>query len=461
MAEINNALAAQIRVPEIDTLGTLQKLTQFQLGKQALEHKQFLYDQGHGYDPNELSTLQDVYQKKSEIRGRAANEIYNDPSDAGVQRAFEHWDKAGAPLDDVTKARILKMSPAERKQTAAQIQQGAMPSQTAIEQTGIPAGNQTRETGKYLPEGIQPNTPYTSRTAAATGGAGRSKAVMDDDEAVRKGLYSPTPEQIKRGVAGPPSQTPNSTVANRFPNQSVFQPRIIRGPDGSISSSVTPETQGLQQSAVERFKQMQDTAGRGQGLMGQLDAIEHENDVLNSAGWSSTGAGANAKLSAAKSINSLFTSLGIAPPIDPEKVANWEGYNKQTVRAGFDLARTLGGHQAESVIQSSVSATPNVENTYFGSKVITNSIRQTVQREIDMYRYSLDYAKRAGSTFGAEDDFNKKFPPKLYSQTAVANAIPETSIKRLTASGGSQKDKAQFDSVYGTGMADFVLRNTH
>ena len=284
--------------------------------------------------------------------------------------------------------------------------------------------------------------PYTSRTAAATGGPPTPAAVQAEAGA--------------NGVAGAVGRTPGQVVADRTPPANVFQPRIVKNTDGTISSSVTPETAGFQGAAVDRFKQMQETSSRAQGMHSQLDALEHDNEVLNTAGWSSTGAGANAKLSAAKSINSIFETVGLKAPIDPSKVASWEGYNKQSIRAGFELARTLGGHQAESVVQSSVNATPNVENTYFGSKVITNSIRQTIQREVDLYNFSLEKAKTTGTSFGAEADFNKKFPPKLYSQTAIANAIPQTSIDRLKSTGDG-KNKTLFDTTYGKGMADFVL----
>jgi hypothetical protein len=393
--------------------------------------------------------------------------LYADQSLASRQQAIQAAKDAGVKIDPRIEQHILSAPAGTVKQYGANMMQAGQPANAAIEQSGVPAANRAREEGRYLPQGIPPNEPIISRTEAATGGRApvpSSPAIMGDDEAVRKGLYSPTPDQIRRGIkpdgsSPAPQPSPNQTVASRFPNQSIFQPRVVRNPDGSISSSVTPETQGLQNSAVERFKQIQDTSAHAQEMITQLDAIEHENEVLNSGGgWSSTGAGANAKLSAAKNINSLFTSFGMQPPIDPQKVGGWEAYNKQTFRAGADLARTLGGHQAESIIQSAVGATPNVENTYFGSKVITSSIRQTAQRQIDMYRYSLDYTKsHGGSSFGAEDEFNRQFPPKLYSQTAVANAIPKASIDRLMASGGDAKNKSQFDSVYGSGMADFVL----
>lgn len=455
MPEIDNSLAASVK--PLDIAGALAKAAQIReatasadLKQQALQHNEREYGENAGLTAGERATMSKTQQ---EAMGPIGNILANDQSPQARQQAISLARRAGIPMDDMTAGHLMSAPPDQIKQYGINAQRLGQSSSTNIEQSGVPAGNSAREAGKYLPEGLQPNVPYTSRTAAATGGPSQAKV----DNAVKTGRnFDGSPRVLSTAdVVG--VETPNQTVNNRFPNQSVFQPRVVRNPDGTISSSVTPETQGLQGSAVDRFKQMQDTAGRAQGLMGQLDAIEHDNEILNSSGWSSTGTGANAKLGAAKSINSLFTSVGMQPPIDPTKVGSWEGYNKQTIRAGFELARTLGGHQAESVVHSSVNATPNVENTYFGSKVITNSIRQTVQREIDMYRYSLEYAKRTGSTFGAEDEFNQKFPPKLYSQTAVANAIPDTSIKRLTST-GDQKNKDMFDATYGKGMADFILK---
>lgn len=453
MAEINNALAAQIQVPKMDLGGTLAKAAQINslnaetgLKTQEFEHRKFLYDQGKGYNPSELQTLQSTRTQQLENAGRIGSAYLSNPTDAAWSAAVDEADKAGLIQGgSLEKAQYLSMPPEKRAALAKSLQQAGMSSSTATEQTGIPAYNRASQEGRAIPQPIEPGKPYTNRTAAATGGPiPSSKTVVGDDEGVRKGLYEPTPEQRKRGVVGPDE-----------PSAPPFQPRIVRNKDGTISSSVTPETQGMQEASVTRFKQMQDTYGKAQNLMGQIDQIEHENETLNSSGWSSTGTGANAKLNAAKSINSLFTSFGIAPPIDPERVASWEGYNKQTIRAGFELARTLGGHSAEGVVQSSVSAVPNVENTYFGSKVITNSIRQTIQREIDMYRYSLDYAKtHNGSTFGAEDEFNRKFPPKFYSQTAIANSIPTGAVDLLRKQPDLAKD---FDAKYGRGMSSFIM----
>jgi hypothetical protein len=237
----------------------------------------------------------------------------------------------------------------------------------------------------------------------------------------------------------------------------MFTPGIVKGPDGTISSSVTPASNALQLQSVEQYKKAGEVAQTAQGLSMRLDMMDHSADVLNSAGWSSTGAGANAKLSAAKSVNSLLQTVGLPSAIDPNKIANWEDLNKETTRAGFDLARTLGSREAATIVQSSVSAVPGAESTPMGFKLVSSGIRQAIQREKDYYTFATDYAKsHRGNTFGADVEFNKQFPPDLYSKTAVANAIPPAAINMMK---GDPKLASKFDEKYGQGMSAFILHH--
>jgi len=453
MAEINNSLALGIKADPIDISKTL--LTAAQLNslrastaqtEQETQYRQFQQDQNGGYRVPDVNTLAEANAKKSDLRGRAANEIYNDPSDAGVKRAFEHWESGGQPLDSLTKNRILAMPPEQRKATAAQIRAGSMPSSTNMEATGEVTANQ----GQYIPQGIPPNEPITNRTAAATGGPPQAKV----DNAIKTGRnFDGSPRVLSTAdVAGvAPPQTFNDRAGD------MFTPSIVRGPDGSISSSVTPATTALQEQSVKQYQKAGEVAQTAQGLSMRLDMMDHSADVLNSAGWSSTGAGANAKLGAAKSVNSLLQSVGLPAAIDPNKVANWEDLNKETTRAGFDLARTLGSQEAATIVQSSVSAVPGAENSPMGFKLVSSGIRQAIQREKDYYNFATDYAKtHRGNTFGADVEFNKQFPADLYSKTAVANAIPPAAITMMK---GDPKLAVKFDEKYGQGMAAFILQH--
>lgn len=165
MAEINNSLALGIKNDAPDIGKTLLAAGQINemRAKTALE------------EASTANTQQETFQKQSDLRGRAANEIYNDPSDAGVQKAFDHFHGAGDPLDSLTQQRILAMKPAERKATAAQIKSGAMPSSTNMEldpaqiykrqqasRSGDLQGNLTAPNGSGPPPApTQPGAPAT------------------------------------------------------------------------------------------------------------------------------------------------------------------------------------------------------------------------------------------------------------------------------------------------------------
>ncbi len=332
------------------------------------------------------------------------------------------------------------MPPEQRKQTALQLRQGSMPASENMVATGETTANQ----GRYVPEPLQPNTPYSNRTAVATGAAGNpSQAKVDN--AIKTG----------RNFDGSPRVTSMADVVGG--GSDMFTPSIVRGQDGSVSSSVTPATTALQGQAVDRYKKAGENADNAHALTMSLDMMDHSADVLNSAGWSSTGAGANAKMGAAKSVNSMLQTFGLPPAVDPNKISNWEDLNKETTRAGFKLASTLGSREAASIVQSSVGAVPSAENSPLGFKLVTSGIRQAIQREKDFYAFSTDYAQsHRGNTFGADVAFNKQFPPDLYAKTAIANSLPPDAVKMLKEKPALAK---QFDAKYGQGMSGFIFQH--
>lgn len=456
MAEINNSLAAGIQ--PLDIAGALAKAAQIResnirgdLGQQALQHNEREYQANSGLTAGERSTMSKTQQ---EAMGPIGNILANDQSPQARQQALDLADRAGIPIDPMTRGHLMSAPPDQIKQYGMNAQRLGQSSSSNIEQSGIPAGNTARESGRYLPEAVQPNVPYTNRTAVATGTAGQPTQAQVDN-AIKTGRnFDGSPRVLSTadvtGVAP-------ANFNDRFKGDMMFTPSIVRGPDGTISSSVTPATTALQGQAVKQYERAGEVAQTAQGLSMRLDMMDHSADVLNSAGWSSTGAGANAKLGAAKSVNSLLQSVGLPAAIDPNKVANWEDLNKETTRAGFDLARTLGSREAATIVQSSVSAVPGAENTPMGFKLVSSGIRQAIQREKDYYNFATDYAKsHRGNTFGADVEFNKQFPPDLYSKTAVANAIPPDAIKLMKS---DPKLAGKFDEKYGQGMSAFILHH--
>jgi hypothetical protein len=266
---------------------------------------------------------------------------------------------------------------------------------------------------------------------------------------------APAPAQM--GGAQPPvrvaggGEGPVGTNATGFPTQSM------RGPGGSLQAPLTLEGAAMQKTILpEQYKTAAANYQAANNMMGQLDMMDHNVELLNQAGWSSTGTGAQTKMSVFKGLNSLATSAGFGAPFDPAKIASWEDFNKESTRMGFELAKTLGSREAMMIVQQAVAAVPNADNTYLGARVVSSSLRQAAQRQSDYYEFLNDFAaKHGGNTFGADIAFNKQNPVGNYTKTAIANAIPQGAKDLLLSA--PDKYKADFEAKYGPGVARFVL----
>jgi hypothetical protein len=457
MPEINNSLAASIT--PLDVGGALAKAAQLReatakadLAQQAYQHNEREYGENAGLTSGERATMSNTQR---EAMGPIGNILSNDQSPQARQQAISLAKRAGIPMDDMTAGHLMTAHPDQVKQYGINAQRLGMSSSTNVEQGGTPAGNREREAGKYMPQDVPAgDNAISNRTAVATGTAGQPTQAQVDN-AVKTGRnFDGSPRALS--TADVTGVAPGPSFDQRFKGD-MFTPGIVKNPDGTLSSNITPGAQAMRAQAVKQYEKAGEVAQTAQGLSMRLDMMDHSADVLNTAGWSATGAGANAKLGAAKSVNSLLQTVGLPPAIDPNKVANWEDLNKETTRAGFDLARTLGSREAATIVQSSVSAVPGAESTPMGFKLVSSGIRQAIQREKDYYTFATDYAKtHRGNTFGADVEFNKQFPPDLYSKTAVANAIPPAAINMMK---GDPKLAGKFDEKYGSGMSAFILHH--
>jgi hypothetical protein len=412
MPEINNSLALGIKADPIDIMKPLMgaaQINSLRAGtaktQQDVDYNQFLQDQGGGLRPAQQNELADYAAKRADLRGRFANRLYNDPTD--VDGTIKEAKDNGTPLTDQEQQKLKSMTKQERQQWAMNHRNAAMSSESNMGVTGETTANQ----GRFIPQGIPSNEPVTSRTNAAIGGGGQQRFITN-------GIQKPTQAQVDNAIKtgrnfdGSPRVLSTANVTGAAPAPSfndragdMFTPQIVRGPDGSLSSSVTPATQALQAGAADQYQKAKSANDAANSFTVSLDMMDHSADVLNSSGWSSTGAGANAKMSAAKSVNSMLQTFGLPPAVDPTKISNWEDLNKETARAGFKLANTLGSGVAATIVQTSVGAVPSAENTAMGFKLVTNGIRQAVQREKDFYNFATDWASsHRGNTFGADSD---------------------------------------------------------
>jgi hypothetical protein len=263
-----------------------------------------------------------------------------------------------------------------------------------------------------------------------------------------------------------PPLAPNSATANPDqPAHSAFTPQLIRNPDGSVTSSVTPSTETMQKNAATNYEKARETYSGAQEVQNQLAGMEDAARTLNKANWSSTGTGGNARLALAKTVNGIWQTLGVKEenlPFNPDAVASWEKLTKETTRLGFGLARTLGAREAMQIVQGAIKANPNVENTPEGFRMVLNSIRQNAERQSDYFEYATNYAQtHGGDLVGAEVQFNKLNPPSLYARRAIVQARKDIPSEAVEALRNDPSSAPAFDEHYGTkGLAKMFLGNT-
>lgn len=163
--------------------------------------------------------------------------------------------------------------------------------------------------------------------------------------------------------------------------------------------------------------------------LGSLAFIDRDIDKLGPTGFQAMGEGADARNQLVKEINSIGAVAGVPNIIDPNKVASWEDFRKETTLLGMKgLASIFGGsREAASIITTSIHAVPNTENSYVGAKLLTNAYKEGFQREVDLRNYETNWIQNHGGNLtGAKEAFNQQFPPQAYSWRAISKVQPYT-----------------------------------
>jgi hypothetical protein len=252
------------------------------------------------------------------------------------------------------------------------------------------------------------------------------------------------------------SAAPAETFASRWNDRAAGPARAPMMPGGAPVA--TPEYQGrieaekgFNKDFAEKGTQNYEAA---QNLMGRLTTMEHNIDALGPR-W--MGAGANAKGEFGKTWNSMLDSAGIQGyHVDPNKVATWEEFNKESTRAGMELIKSNfgGSREAASIIQMGAGAVPGAQQSYLGAKYNAASIKAATQREIDLYEYKAGLMQQGKSLIGADVAFNRTHPPEEYAMRGIVSAIPKAAISHLEA---NPTLAPQFDERFGAGTARFIL----
>jgi hypothetical protein len=291
-----------------------------------------------------------------------------------------------------------------------------------------------------------------------------------------EGVPYPTPEELQpRQVPTTPIRPPLSTMpqvgahpslqgamppappppAQPTPPAAPFNERFTGMPTAvanakSLASGADAAMKDFNEKSIPAYNS-------AQNLVGRLDIIDHNIDALG-PNW--MGSGANVKGEFAKGWNSLLGDKLKQFQFDPNKVASWEDFNKETTRAGMELIKSNfgGSREAASIIQMGTTAVPSVMNTQLGAKYVSATIRAAAQREIDLHEYKASLAPQGGvALLNADVAFNKAHPPQDYAMGAITNVIPAPAKAHLIS---DPKLAPQFDQQFGPGTAEFILRHS-
>jgi len=260
---------------------------------------------------------------------------------------------------------------------------------------------------------------------------------------------------IGQETAQPPAPTP-ATPGTAPPSAGPAPPAAApQAPAAGLGQApISPQQKQLEVDAAKDFSGPSTKSYNGAlDLQGRLAIINHNIDTLGPQ-W--MGAGADTKAAFSKAWNSALDTAGLEGfHINPEKIATWEDFNKETTRAGMELIKSNfgGSREAASIIQMGRTAVPAVQNTYLGAKYVSATIGAAAQRQIDLHEYKRDLLAQGKSLVGADADFNKTHPAEDYARGAIAGQIPKTSVSKLLAGGPPDI----FDTHYGPGMAQYIL----
>jgi len=279
------------------------------------------------------------------------------------------------------------------------------------------------------------NTPMDVREGGAVINPSTGSAIFQSpipvdavDSAGNKYKTWQTPAMNGNAPAANPYQQNGSTTPNTFDGRNAGQGLISQlGTITELAPGARKQIEGLMTDFTGQEHKAYQAA---QVTGGQVAQMRQYFDTLNQNGWSSTGAGADARLGLAKSVNGLETALNVKPgdlSFDPTAIASSEGLYKQTKLMGMQLTNQYfgGAREAASTIQSATSAVPNTSNTYTGAKMLLNGIEESAAYQKDLYNFKTQWAQNnSGDLRGADNAFNKQNPPEAYAQRAISHEQP-------------------------------------
>jgi hypothetical protein len=310
-----------------------------------------------------------------------------------------------------------------------------------ISQTGQQLAQSAFETAARIPL-TQAQTAATRYTLTRTAGGVMVTDVFDPQH----------PKLVPWGGILPDGTTANPVTTGAPPLFSTEPPAGGQIDRRLMVPESTPQVMDEATMAIKDARAQQQASLSQQQL---LTDMQHNLDQLPDDGWLSQGAGFQARLEWAKTVQAAANIAGIQVPDDfVKQVAAGEDVSKTTTRLGFELSKTLGSDNAASIVESAVGASPHGGNSKAGAERIIGALEAVNNRRIDYYNAMQKWAEtHGGSIYGLDQWFNKVNPPELYALSAY---VPKEAMERLAQ---HPEYRDWFNHLYGNGrdVAKYVL----
>lgn len=209
----------------------------------------------------------------------------------------------------------------------------------------------------------------------------------------------------------------------------------------------------LLRQAAEQYPQIQRAKYR-------LSEMRHNFEKLPSTGWLAPGQFGEQKADFAKSINDFANTFGAKEPFDQAQIAAGTAIQKDSVRLGEDLAKSLGNNNAAAIINQSVQATPSLANAELGWKLLLGSLDQANKFMEDQTSYMNKYWEVNQTLQGAQESFSKTHPVDQYVKDAMVSIVPPADADALKSTVGTPNEtvaRQRIDKKYGRGMSNMIL----
>jgi hypothetical protein len=221
------------------------------------------------------------------------------------------------------------------------------------------------------------------------------------------------------------------------PNWLEMQAQLARANKG-----YTPQQEEEQKAAGAvlggEYKGVVEEQAAAQKARPYLLSIQQALETFNTP-----GAGAQTKLDVMKGLQTALTSAGIPMSGELQKwIASGEVLTKSGTHLGFELARTLGAHEAQNVIQQAVQNNPGIFTSLEGNRQLIGLMSAIIDRADGRRAFYDDWKAdpRHGNSFaGAATAYEKANPwQATLSEFAPYTVKTEADLKRLKLPPGTQ-----------------------